>query len=84
MDRIRSDATAARAVLETLGNNIVETALKVDPSEELFREPATKERLAEGKGAKVYKHFNLGPLKGAGRCDEVIALLAFHLPLIMQ
>jgi len=84
MDRIRSDATAARTVLETLGNKIVEAALKVDPSKELFREPATKERLAEGKGDKVQKYFNLGPLKGIERCDEVIALLALHLPLIMQ
>jgi septation ring formation regulator EzrA len=84
MDRIRSDATAARTVLEALGNKIVKTALKVDPSKELFREPATEERLAEGKGDKVQKYFNLGPLKGVGRCDEVIALLAFHLPLIMQ
>ena len=72
MDRLRSDAKGANRVLEALGKKIVQTALDVDPSAGLFREPATAERLAEGKGDKVQLHFNLGPLKGTERCDEVI------------
>ena len=71
MDRLRSDAEEAKSVLEALGKKIVQTALNVDPSTELFREPATAERLAEGKGDKVQLYFNLGPLKGSERCDEV-------------
>ena len=71
MDRIRADAVLAKKKLDDLGKRIVTSALGVDPLKELFREKATKERIAEGKGDKVQLYFNLGPLKSGERCDEV-------------
>ena len=71
MDRIRSDAVLAKKKLDDLGKRIVLAALGVDPLKELFREKATRERIAEGKGDKIQLYFNLGPLKSGERCDEV-------------